>query len=81
MVPLDVFSLLAMRRVTGELRTSTGDAAMDKARRRVVNRDAEDMIDRCSNMRTIPDFVAHYMSYVMNREPNAAMPCCCIDVW
>jgi len=32
--------LLAMRRVTGELRTSTGYAAMDKARRRVVNRDA-----------------------------------------
>jgi hypothetical protein len=30
----------------GELRISTGDAAMDKARRRVVNRDAAgNMID------------------------------------
>jgi len=61
MVPLDEFSLLAMGRVMGELRTSTGDAAMDNARRRVVIKDTENMIDRCSNMRTIPDFVAHYI--------------------
>jgi len=42
-----------MGRVMEELRTSTGDATMDKARRRVVNRIAAgSMIDRCSNMMT-----------------------------
>ena len=61
MVPLDVFSLLAMERVTVELET-TGDATMDKARKRVVNRDADgSIIDQCSNMGTTPDFVAHYI--------------------
>ena len=66
MVPLKVFSLLEMGMVMGELRTSTGDAAMDKpeARRRIVDRDAARiMIDhwQYSNVRTIPDFVAHYI--------------------
>jgi len=61
MVPLDVFSLLEMGKVTVELGT-TGDATMDKARRRVVNRDAAgSMIDQCSNLGIIPDFVAHYI--------------------
>src|SRR6267154_5400171 len=60
-VPLEVFSLLAMGRVTRELRISTGDAAIDKARMRVANRDADNIIDWCWNMRTIPDFVAHYI--------------------
>src|SRR6267154_1232279 len=68
MVPLDVFSLLAMGRVTVELGT-TGDATMDKARRKVVNRDAAgNMVDWCSNMGTIPDFVAHYIVYGDERE-------------
>ena len=31
--------------------TSTGDVAIDKARMRVVNRDADNIIDRCWNMR------------------------------
>src|SRR6267154_4777890 len=63
MVPLEVFSLLVMGRVMTELRTSTGDAAMDKAMKRVVNsvRNAENMIDRCSNMERIPDFLVHYI--------------------
>jgi len=62
MVSLAVFSLLAIGRGMGDLRISTGDAAIDKARRRVVSRIAAgSMIDRCSNMRTIPDFVAHYI--------------------
>src|SRR6267154_3717369 len=60
-VPLEVFSLLAMGRVTRELRTSIGEAAIDKARMRIVNRDADNIIDRCWKMRTIPDFVAHYI--------------------
>src|SRR6267154_1109169 len=61
MVPLDVFSLLEMGRVTVELGT-TGNATMEEARRKVINRDAAgSMIDRCSNMGTIPDFVAHYI--------------------
>jgi len=61
MVPFDVFSLLVMGRETVELGT-TGDATMDEARRTVVNRDAAgSMIDRCSNMGTIPDFVIHYI--------------------
>jgi hypothetical protein len=34
MVPPDVFNLLAMGRVMRESRISTGDAAMDEARRR-----------------------------------------------
>jgi len=51
MVPLDVFSLLAMRRVTGELRTSTGDAAMDKARRRIVDRDDRPVLEHEDNTR------------------------------
>src|SRR5882757_4056913 len=57
MVPLKVFSLLEMGMVMGELRTSTGDAAMDNARKRVVDRDAAwSMIDhwQYSNVRTIP---------------------------
>jgi hypothetical protein len=46
MVPPPRFSFLAMGRVTGELRTSTGDAAVDKARSRVINKDAKwNMID------------------------------------
>ena len=61
MVPLEVFSLLVMGRVMTELRTSTGDAVMDKAMKRVITRNAENMIDRCSNMGTIPDFVVHYI--------------------
>src|SRR6267154_2320601 len=65
MVSLKVFSLLEMGMVMGELRTSTGDAAMDKAKKRVVVRDAARsiMIDhwQYSNVRTIPDFVAHYI--------------------
>src|SRR6267154_2153655 len=64
MVPLKVFSLLEIGMVMVELRTSTGDAATDKVRRRVVDRDAARiMIDhwQYSNARTIPDFVAHYM--------------------
>src|SRR6267154_2695400 len=62
MVPLELFSLLVMGRVMTELRTSsTGNAATDKAMKRVVTRNAENMIDRCSNMGTIPDFVAHYI--------------------
>src|SRR6267154_6059405 len=61
MVSLEVFSLLVMGRVMTELRTSTGDAATDKAMKRVVTRNAENMIDRCSNMGTIPDFVVHYI--------------------
>ena len=64
MVPLKVFSLLEMGMVMGELRTSTGDAAMDKARKRVVDRDAARiMMDhwQYSNASTIPDFVAHYI--------------------
>src|SRR6267154_2790891 len=63
MVPLKVFSLLEMVMVMGELGTSTGDAAME-ARKRVVVRDAaRTMIDhwQYSNVRTIPDFVAHYI--------------------
>ena len=70
MVPLDVFSLLAMGRVTVEL-GSTGDATMDKARRRVVNRDAAGSItriDRCSNMGTIPTSVAHYIVYASHGD-------------
>jgi len=50
--------------VMGELRTSTGDAATDKVRRRVVDRDAARiMIDhwQYSNAKTIPDFAAHYI--------------------
>ena len=47
MVPLDVFSLLEMGRVTVELGT-TGDATMDEARKTVINRNAAgSMIDRC----------------------------------
>jgi len=64
MVPLKVFSLRDMGMVMGELRISTGDAAMGKARRRIVDRDAARiMIDhwQYSNVRTIPDFVAHYI--------------------
>src|SRR6267154_3037834 len=64
MVRLKVFSLLEMGMVMGDLRTSTGDAAMDKARKRVVVRDAaRSMIDhwQYSNVRTIPDFMAHYI--------------------
>src|SRR6267154_404217 len=64
MVPLKVFSLLEMGMVMVELRTSTGDAAIDKARKRVVDKDvARIMIDhwQYSNVRTIPDFVAHYI--------------------
>jgi len=63
MVPLEVFRLLAMGRVMRELRISTGDAKIDKARMRVVNRDADNIIDWCwiGNMRTIPDVVAHYI--------------------
>src|SRR6267154_4287041 len=61
MVSLEVFSLLVMGRVMTELGTSTGDATMDKAMKRVVTRNAENMIDRCSNMGTIPDFVVHYI--------------------
>ena len=61
MVPLEVFSLLAMGRVMKELLISTGDATIDKARMRAVNRDADNIIDRCWSMRTIPDFVAHYI--------------------
>jgi hypothetical protein len=46
MVPPEVLSLLAMGRLMGESRDSTDDAAMDKARMRVVNRDtAGNMID------------------------------------
>jgi hypothetical protein len=40
MGPLETFNLLAMGRVMGESRISKGDAAMDKARRRIVNKDA-----------------------------------------
>jgi len=48
-----VFSLLEMGRVTVELGT-TGDATMDKARRRVIDRDAAgSMIDWCSNTGTM----------------------------
>jgi hypothetical protein len=62
MVPPEVFSLLAMGRVMGELRISTGDAAMDKARRRVVNRDAAgNMIERHWRVMIIPHFEAHYI--------------------
>src|SRR6267154_5764380 len=62
MVPLEVFSLLVMGRVMMESRTSTGDAAMDKATKTAVNRNAENMIHRCSNMMgTIPDFMVHYI--------------------
>src|SRR6267154_3669 len=64
MVPLEMFSLLVMGRVMTELRTSTGDAAMGKAMKRVVNRNAENTIDRCSNMGTIPDVVIHYALYM-----------------
>lgn len=61
-VPPWRFSFLATGRVTGELRTSTGDAAMDKARSRVVNKDAKgNMIVECSNLTIIPDFVALYI--------------------
>jgi len=64
MVPLEVFRLLAMGRVMRELRISTGDAEIDKARMRIVNRDADSIIDRYWDMidlimRTIPHFVAH----------------------
>jgi len=45
MVPLEVFSLLVMGSVMTQLRTSTGDAVMDKAMNRVVNRNAENMIN------------------------------------
>src|SRR6267154_4874034 len=61
MVPLEVLSLLVMGRVMKELRSSTGDAAIDKASMRVVNRDADNIIDRYWDMRTIPDVVAHYI--------------------
>jgi len=64
MIPLKVFSLLEMGMVMGDLRTSTSDAAMDKARKRVIIRDAaRGMIDhwQYSNVRTIPDVVAHYI--------------------
>jgi len=49
MVPLDVFNLLAMGRVTVELGT-TDDSTMDKAKRRVVNKDATGsmIVDWCS---------------------------------
>ena len=46
-VPLDVFSLLAMGKVMVELGTP-GNATMDKARKRVINRNAaRSMIDQC----------------------------------
>src|SRR6267154_4897397 len=62
MVALEVFSLLVMGTVMTELPTSTGDAAMDKAMKRVVTRNAENMMDRCSSMGvTIADFVVHYI--------------------
>lgn len=45
----------------GELRTSTGDAAMDKARSRVVNKDEkENIIDEGSNLGVILALVALY---------------------
>src|SRR6267154_5743985 len=66
MVPLDVFSLLEMGRVTVEF-GATGDATTDKARKRVVNRAAGSMIYRCSNMGTILDhFVAIIYIIVTN---------------
>jgi hypothetical protein len=40
MEPSETFNLLAMGRVMGESRISKGDAAMDRARRRIVNKDA-----------------------------------------
>src|SRR6267154_1296015 len=64
MVPLKVFrlSLLEKGMVTVELRTSIGDAAMDKARKRVADRPgdaARSMHWQYSNARIIPDSVAH----------------------
>jgi hypothetical protein len=40
MGPSERFSLLAMGRVMGELSISTGDPAIDKARKMIVNKDA-----------------------------------------
>jgi len=61
MAPPSRFSLLATGRVMGELRTSTGDAAMDKARSRVVNKDEkENIIDEGSNLGVILALVALY---------------------
>lgn len=46
----------------GESRISTGDAVMDKARRRVVNRDAVgNMIDRYWKLMIVPHFEASYI--------------------
>jgi hypothetical protein len=46
----------------GELRISTGDAAMDKAKRRVVNRDAAgNMIEQYWKPMIIPHLKAYYI--------------------
>jgi hypothetical protein len=46
----------------GESRISKGDAAMDKSRRRVVNRDAAgNMIDWYWKVMIVPYFEAHYI--------------------
>jgi hypothetical protein len=64
-VPPSRFSLLATERVTGELRASTGDAAMEKAKSRVVNKDAKgNMIEKRSNLRMIRDLPALYMRWI-----------------
>jgi hypothetical protein len=61
-VPPEVFSLLATGRVMGELRISTGDAAIDKAKRRVVNRDAAgNMIEQYWKPMIIPHLKAYYI--------------------
>ena len=44
-IPPSMFSFLAIGRVTGELRTSTGDAAVNKAKRRVTESDAKGNMD------------------------------------
>jgi hypothetical protein len=58
MGPLETFNLLAMGRVMGESRISKGDAAMDKARRRIVNKDAA---GNMAYWKIISYSVAHYI--------------------
>jgi hypothetical protein len=51
-----------MGRLMGESRISKGDAAIDKSRRRVVNRDAaENMIDWYWKVMIVPHFEVHYI--------------------
>jgi hypothetical protein len=58
MGPSETVSLLAMGRVMGELPTSMGDPAIDKARRRVVDKDAT---GNMVGLKVISYSVTHYI--------------------